>query len=288
MLWVIIPFRARVAQRRLTQLLHNATELQYALSDALGEDGFRMLVVVQSFDRHKFNRGALLNAGVKIARRQGAADGDVVCFHDVDLLPTHVRALQLYRAMHVYADRVVHPGWSWGRYQYYGYAGGIISMPIRVFEDCGGFPNTFFGWGGEDDVLSFRLTKCGHPPSSYIRGGMPGDVAMPDAIACVPMDAWPGKSTKVAARDWWTHLETARMSEVTPDDHVPKKREMIRLAKENLFDVCGLCVFSILHCKTLSWGTMVVVNLADHPMQFGEVRTVESPVAKRAKLTVTE
>jgi predicted glycosyltransferase involved in capsule biosynthesis len=37
------------------------------------------------------------------------------------------------------------------------YLGGIVSFSIKQFEDINGFPNNFWGWGGEDDEMKKRI-----------------------------------------------------------------------------------------------------------------------------------
>ncbi len=43
-----------------------------------------------------------------------------------------------------------------GRYNDYQYFGGAIAMTSDQIEKINGFPNQFFGWGGEDDEIRFR------------------------------------------------------------------------------------------------------------------------------------
>lgn len=40
-----------------------------------------------------------------------------------------------------------------------GYFGGITSFSEKQFRDINGFPNNFWGWGGEDDELYKRTKK---------------------------------------------------------------------------------------------------------------------------------
>ena len=39
---------------------------------------------------------------------------------------------------------------------YWDYFGGAIAVPRRYMELVNGFPNTYFGWGGEDDDIFMR------------------------------------------------------------------------------------------------------------------------------------
>jgi hypothetical protein len=43
------------------------------------------------------------------------------------------------------------------KYTFSNFLGGIIGMNSTIFNKINGFPNTFFGWGGEDDSLYNRI-----------------------------------------------------------------------------------------------------------------------------------
>ena len=118
---------------------------------------FRFFVVEQSADGRKFNRGKLLNAGFAAAAKYGAPDWYL--FHDVDLLPS----LQLH-ALYARAPDAgpVHIGKLFGRYNSNPhYFGGVVAMSETHFRATNGYPNTFFGWGGEDESQLQRLRACG-------------------------------------------------------------------------------------------------------------------------------
>ena len=36
------------------------------------------------------------------------------------------------------------------------FLGGCISFTKKSFDECNGYPNNFWGWGGEDDALLYR------------------------------------------------------------------------------------------------------------------------------------
>ena len=46
--------------------------------------------------------------------------------------------------------------WNY-RLTYPNYVGGIIAMQPDTFINIGGFSNSFWGWGGEDDDMANRL-----------------------------------------------------------------------------------------------------------------------------------
>ena len=45
------------------------------------------------------------------------------------------------------------------RLTYPNYVGGIVAMTPDIFRKIGGFSNSFWGWGGEDDDLHCRLRR---------------------------------------------------------------------------------------------------------------------------------
>lgn len=51
------------------------------------------------------------------------------------------------------------------------YFGGVVAFNRQDFEAINGFPNTFWGWGGEDDEMYSRIVEVGDspPPASDCR-----------------------------------------------------------------------------------------------------------------------
>lgn len=145
---ILVPYRDNAAQDRAAQL---AAFMKHFAK--LPE--FRVYVVEQSQDGRRFNRGALLNVGTLYALKSGA---DALVYHDVDLLPL-AAALPYYRA---YPESPIHIGRIWRtKYDYDGFLGGILSISKKHALRINGFPNHFWGWGGEDDALSNRLARAG-------------------------------------------------------------------------------------------------------------------------------
>jgi hypothetical protein len=80
--------------------------------------------------------------------------------HDVDLLPDETM-LPYYTMI---PDHPVHIGTVWRtKYTSERFLGGILSLTWKDFEKVNGYPNQFWGWGGEDDVLRNRLIKARIP-----------------------------------------------------------------------------------------------------------------------------
>lgn len=149
---IIVPFRDLYKEEnRSVQLEGFLLYMKQYMEDVVGVEDSHIFIIEQSHDGRKFNRGKLLNAGYAMAKEAGY---NVFIFHDVDLLPQ--RELSVYYK--TFPTYPIHIAASWDRYnQSPKYIGGILSMSSEIFEAVGGFPNTYWGWGGEDDELAERL-----------------------------------------------------------------------------------------------------------------------------------
>jgi hypothetical protein len=148
---IIIPFRDLEAEKKRTKQLD--TLVKY-MSTYLKGDEYKIFVVEQNDDGRKFNRGQLLNIGFEEAEKEGF---DNFIFHDADLLPSD--ELKEY---YEYApkDKPVHIAAVWDRYGgNQKYFGGIVAFNKQMFNRINGYPNNFWGWGGEDDELFNRTRK---------------------------------------------------------------------------------------------------------------------------------
>ena len=149
MLCIIIPYRATTQPERHHQLVNLIYGLSLQLPSA-------QIWIIEQYDNKPFNRGALLNIGVKIA---GLSENDVICLHDVDLLP-HTDIINEYITP-LPLNTVRHIGRAWKRYDTDTYLGGILMMRQGDFIKLNGYPNDFWGWGGEDDELRDRINDHG-------------------------------------------------------------------------------------------------------------------------------
>lgn len=149
MLAIIIPYRASTQPERRDQLKNLLDAFAKFIPSAY-------VYIMEQHDDKPFNRGALLNVGIKVA---GMGDNDVICFHDVDLLPCE----NLIQEYLIPLDRgtVRHIARVWKRYDSDTYLGGILLMNQGDFIAINGFPNNFWGWGGEDDELRDRIQRHG-------------------------------------------------------------------------------------------------------------------------------
>ena len=140
---IIVPFRNDKDNIRKEQLKKfiDFAKLNF-------HENVKILIIEQnSFDK-KFNRGKLLNVGIKLAKNI-----DHYIFHDVDLLPDKhlIEYYSTYPTIPIHIARV----WK-TKYTAYGFFGGIVSMSKKQIYKINGYPNNFWGWGGEDDALYNR------------------------------------------------------------------------------------------------------------------------------------
>jgi hypothetical protein len=153
---IIVPYRdLHKEQRRRQQLDVFIPSISKFMDEKNNQAmSYKMYVVEQSDDNRKFNRGKLLNIGFSIAKLEGCK---AFIFHDVDLLPSSKLQEFYYK---IPSDKPIHIARVWNRYSAnQGYFGGITSFSDSLFNRINGFPNNFWGWGGEDDELYNRTKK---------------------------------------------------------------------------------------------------------------------------------
>ncbi|KAM3933161.1 beta-1,4-galactosyltransferase 4 [Leptodactylus fuscus] len=142
---ILIPHRNR--ERHLLYLLENLhpflqrQQLDYAI-----------YVIHQAGDV-KFNRAKLLNVGYLEALKE--ENWDCFIFHDVDLVPENDFNTYLCDSepKHLVVGRNV----TGYKLRYEGYFGGVTAMTRKQFARVNGYSNNYWGWGGEDDDLRFRV-----------------------------------------------------------------------------------------------------------------------------------
>ena len=168
-----------------------------------GEVVFRYLVVEQSRDGRKFNRGKLLNVGFAVGAKFGAPAWWL--FHDVDLLPDR-RLHALYATSPERAP--IHIGKLFSRYNSDPrFFGGVVAMSETHFRATNGFPNTFFGWGGEDESQFYRLTMChlylsaADPVQTYLDAAAASSSSSSSSSLLVDQEDLPTVQSKKASLD---------------------------------------------------------------------------------------
>lgn len=100
-----------------------------------------------------FNRAKLMNAGYVEALKE--YDYECFIFSDVDLVPMDDR--NLYRCFQNPRHMAVAMDKFNFQLPYKTYFGGVSSLSKDQFLAINGFPNTYWGWGGEDDDIYKRI-----------------------------------------------------------------------------------------------------------------------------------
>ncbi|XP_053331054.1 beta-1,4-galactosyltransferase 3 [Spea bombifrons] len=156
---VIIPHRNRETHlRHLLYYLHpflQRQQLQYAI------------YIVHQAGNSTFNRAKLLNVGVKEALRD--EDWDCLFLHDVDLIPENDHNLYVCDPWSPKHASVAMNKFSYSL-PYPQYFGGVSALTPDQYMKINGFPNEYWGWGGEDDDIATRVRLAGmkitRPPVS--------------------------------------------------------------------------------------------------------------------------
>ena len=106
----------------------------------------------------KFNLGILKNIGFSVASKLMKNKKDAYyVLSDVDMLPS----MNLVNDYLQYPKHPIHLANKGTRYNRDGkdrnFLGGVLSINKEDFEKSNGYPNNFWGWGGEDNALNHRL-----------------------------------------------------------------------------------------------------------------------------------
>ncbi|KAM6473072.1 beta-1,4-galactosyltransferase 1 [Liasis olivaceus] len=115
------------------------------------------IYVINQDGQETFNRAKLLNVGFTEALKE--YDYDCFVFSDVDLIPMDDR--NIYKCY----DQPRHLSVSMDKFgfrlPYNQYFGGVSALSKEQFQKINGFPNNYWGWGGEDDDIYNRLVFKG-------------------------------------------------------------------------------------------------------------------------------
>jgi hypothetical protein len=153
---IIVPYRdIHPSQKRASHLGQFISYMPSFMQNAIAKFNknatFHIFIIEQSVE-HKFNRGVLLNIGFDYAKQKGY---NVFIFHDVDLLPGE--NISRYYVKNPVSP--IHIARCWKRYKGQEYLGGIISISNKDYLKLNGYPNNYWGWGGEDDELRRRVNQ---------------------------------------------------------------------------------------------------------------------------------
>ncbi|XGW05308.1 hypothetical protein V3C99_016016 [Haemonchus contortus] len=153
---IIIPFRDR--ESHLHILLNNMHP--FLIEQMLDY----LIIVVEQVANQTFNRAKLLNVGYVEANKM--YDWQCYIFHDVDLLPEDDRNL------HVCPDENPrHMAVAVNKFNYKLYYEEMFGTSTAFTKDqfikTNGFSNRYWGWGGEDDDMYYRVLYAGYKVDRY-------------------------------------------------------------------------------------------------------------------------
>jgi hypothetical protein len=147
----VIPYRDRAAHlEQFYQHIREHSEGKYT----------PQFWVVEQAPGQPFNRGTLLNIGA-LAVSTSHGNNAYIALHDVDMLP--FPGVDYTRLDSAFDHLATAASQFNNRMPYADYFGGVVLTTTKYFTDAGGYPNTFWGWGGEDDALLVRVKATGLP-----------------------------------------------------------------------------------------------------------------------------
>ncbi|KAJ7985367.1 hypothetical protein DPEC_G00351330 [Dallia pectoralis] len=146
---IIIPHRNRE---------HHLKFLLYYLHPFLQRQQLNYgIYVIHQAGNYTFNRAKLMNVGFREAMRE--EDWDCLFFHDVDLIPEDDRNTYMCDNNPKHAAIAMD---KFGyKLPYKMYFGGVSALSPLHYLKMNGFPNNYWGWGGEDDDIGVRVSLGG-------------------------------------------------------------------------------------------------------------------------------
>lgn len=207
---IIVPYRDR--GEHLSQFLPHM--LKYFHQSTFDKKINFSIHIVEQANNKPFNRGALKNAGFQLTRDHH----DYYCLHDIDYLPIWANyAFPESPTRLIWNGLVPTPPTK--------FFGGVILLKQEHFLMINGYPNTYLGWGYEDEEIRDRCVAAGLTP--HTRNGT--------------YQALSHKS------DGFKSLETLEFS-----DAAIKNRDHYRSRKDNLSNIMKSDGLSTLNFKLIN------------------------------------
>ncbi|KAJ3118341.1 Beta-1,4-galactosyltransferase 3 [Physocladia obscura] len=167
---IIVAFRHRATHLRIF-----GHYIMMWLKHARRRSNFALIVIEQTEDGRVFNKGALLNAAVKLAtanKTTNFAFSDVI-IHDVD----HIPASDILNYAPTLSPRAVHFATAYSkksyRIPYPNYIGGVYQLRMKDYVRINGHTNRVWGWGGEVDDFYIRM-NANAIQVEHLRSGLYG------------------------------------------------------------------------------------------------------------------
>ena len=137
--------RSREKQRSIFIQLMNKLLVPYGK--------YKIYIIEQDKDGSAFNIGKLKNIGFEIASKEDKYEN--IIFSDIDIIPDYDLMNYLFLKS---KDEPLSLAYRGTRYEGYGaFLGTLISFSPKTFKKINGYPNNFWGWGGEDVALAIRM-----------------------------------------------------------------------------------------------------------------------------------
>jgi len=144
---------------------------------------FHIYIIEQSDDGELFNIGKLKNIGYEIANKKNNHDKklrgfDHFIFTDIDVIPNY----DLIKYFLITPEEPISLAIRGTRYESKNkmtgkvFLGALLSFSKKNFEDINGYPNNYWGWGGEDDSLIERIRDSGYKNICYPKVGSVIDI----------------------------------------------------------------------------------------------------------------
>ncbi|KAL0871018.1 hypothetical protein ABMA27_004832 [Loxostege sticticalis] len=154
---IIIPFRDRKQ--------HLAIFLNHMHPFLMKQQIDYGIFIIEQAGNSDFNRAKLMNVGFAESQKQRPGGWQCFIFHDIDLLPLDLRNMYTCprqpRHMSVSIDKLNF------KLPYEDLFGGVSALTKGMLEKVNGFSNKYWGWGGEDDDMSYRVRKMGYHIARY-------------------------------------------------------------------------------------------------------------------------
>jgi hypothetical protein len=151
----------RIFKEQMNLIFKDQTDIQFYIieqeSSRPDYGALPELIRQPNSDMAKFNLGLLKNIGFELASKKKSKKKNYFILTDVDLLPS----MNLIKEYLKYPKNPIHLANKGTRYNMDGkdasFLGGVISVSDNDFRKANGYPNNFWGWGGEDNALNRRF-----------------------------------------------------------------------------------------------------------------------------------
>ncbi|KAG6447659.1 hypothetical protein O3G_MSEX005107 [Manduca sexta] len=156
---ILVPYRNR--QRNLEIFMYHMHP--FLIKQQLE---YRIFVIEQD-GNERFNRGRLLNIGFTEMMRYN--DFRCVVLHDVDFLPLSDKILYTCPIFPRHMLGLVVEKADLTYNQYHVLFGGVTALSVQHYKQINGFSNLYWGWGGEDNDMYWRILFARMPMIRYHR-----------------------------------------------------------------------------------------------------------------------